>query len=58
MQHQRKLLAVIGPVASRGSCALGLRKVRVTRNIRALQQVLPRLETRGFHFVPISQLLP
>ena len=24
----------------------------------ALQRVLPRLETRGFRFVPVSQLLP
>ena len=42
MQRQRKLLAVIGPVAPGGG-ATGLRKVRVMRRLRSLRESIDHI---------------
>ena len=44
-------------IAARAGQAVGIGHDR-EQTLSALQQILPRLETRGFHFVRISQLLP
>ena len=43
MQRQRKLLAVIGPIAPGGG-ATGLRKVRVMRRLRALRESIDQIK--------------
>ena len=44
-------------IASRTGQAIGIGHNR-EETLAALTTVLPRLETRGFRFVPVSQLLP
>ena len=44
-------------IAARAGQAVGIGHDR-EQTLIALQRVLPRLETRGFRFVPVSQLLP
>ena len=44
-------------IAARAGQAVGIGHDR-EQTLIALQRMLPRLETRGFRFVPVSQLLP
>ena len=44
-------------LTARAGQAVGIGHDR-EQTLIALQRVLPRLETRGFRFVPVSQLLP
>ena len=47
----------LAAVAARNSQAIGIGHDR-EQTLQAMQAVLPRLEARGFRFVPISQLTP
>ena len=54
---QRTRLVFGNGMAARTGQAVGIGHDREA-TLSALTNVLPRLETRGFRFVPISRLLP